>query len=212
LQARSARNRLNIDFSEVPKPLTIFGYKLNHTIKKTQTNISKILTYLVYPHYILEGSIMGKAIFYAIFATLFLWGGPKLTLYSFDLYEQGKASESWVPVKTQVTRFDIKSTSGSKSGLNKSGNSTTYVELAYNYSFNGVDYSGDRTGFGPYGRIERPNRKRIATVYVNPDSPSESVYVKGISKNNLGALAVGIGLILAGLYFLFLAIRSLLRR
>ena len=154
----------------------------------------------------------GKAIFYAIFAALFLWGEPKLTLYSFDLYEQGKASENWVPVEAKVTRFDIKSTSASKSGLNKSGSSTTYVELAYNYSFGGVDYNGDRTGFGPPGTIERPKRERVATVYVNPDRPLDSVYVKGVSKNNLGALAVGIGLVLAGLYFLFLALRSLLRQ
>ena len=39
-----------------------------------------------------------------------------------------------------------------------------------------------------------------------------SVYVKGVSKNNLGALAVGIGFILAGLGFLLFELEISFRR
>ena len=78
--------------------------------------------------------------------------------------------------------------------------------------FNGIDYSGDRTGFGPYskGGLIRPKRGR-ATVYVNPENPSQSVYIKGVSKPNLGAMAFALALGLAGLFLLALGLKNIIR-
>ena len=158
---------------------------------------------------------MGKALLYSIFAALFLWAGAKLSLYSYDLYKQGKASESWIEVEAQVTNFEIKSSSNrfgsAKNG--RGGGSTTHVELAYKYHYNGVDYEGHRTGFGPYasGKVTRPSRKGKAAIYINPERPSQSVYVKGVSKNNLGGLAFALGLVFAGLYLAFLTFRAIMK-
>jgi len=156
---------------------------------------------------------MGKAIFYSILAFVFLWSGPKLSLYSFKLYQLGKASETWVPVKAQLLDFKIESHSRSGSSSQRGGGYTTSVKLAYSYNYETIDYTGDRTGFGPYqaGDVDRPRRGKM-TVYINPEDPAQSVYIKGTSKNNLGALAVGIGLTLAGLFFAFLSLMAIVKR
>ena len=119
----------------------------------------------------------------------------------------GKASESWTPIEAQVTRFKVKST---KSHSHNS-RSTAYVELAYEYQFDGVDYTGDRAAFGHAvpGQVERPKRGGTAVIHVNPENPSESVYNNGVSPNNLGGLAFGVGLMLGGLLFLFLSLKLL---
>ena len=111
----------------------------------------------------------------------------------------GKASESWTPIEAQVTRFKVKST---KSHSHNS-RSTAYVELACEYQFDGVDYTGDRAAFGPAvpGQVERPKRGGTAVIHVNPENPSESVYNNGVSPNNLGGLAFGVGVMLGGCSF-----------
>ena len=137
----------------------------------------------------------------------------RLTPYTYDLYLKGKASENWSPVQATVISYKIHRGRNSRSGYkNTGGRSAAVVKVVYNYQYEGAEYEGDRTGFGPYAsrQLERPKRGQ-ATVYVNPQRPSESVYAKGVSKNNLGGLAVGIGFVLAGLYFIAIAVRAIIK-
>ena len=60
--------------------------------------------------------------------------------------------------------------------------SNPHADIEYHDEYDGTTYTGDRT----------------AEVFVNPENPSESVYIKGISKPNHGGLAVAIGLVLTG--------------
>lgn len=154
---------------------------------------------------------MGKAAFFLFWALLFGWSGQKLAVYGLGLYQQGKASADWVAVEATVDSFKVKSTS--RNGARRGGGSTSYAKVLYTYEYGGETYTGDRTGFGSYhiSKVKRPRRGK-AEVYVDPEEPSESVYIKGVSKANLGGVAVAIGLVLAGLGFAFLTIRSLIER
>ncbi|MDA8707990.1 DUF3592 domain-containing protein [Hellea sp.] len=158
---------------------------------------------------------MGKAAFYLFWALLFGWSGQKLAIYGYGLYQKGKASESWTPVTANIDSFKMKSTSrgSSRTGGGRSGGSTQYIEVLYNYEYEGSAYTGDTTGFGPYTRrtFKRPRRGK-SEVYVNPQDPSESVYIQGVSKPNLAGIALAIGLVLAGLWFAVLSLRSLVSR
>lgn len=156
---------------------------------------------------------MGKAAFFLFWALLFGWSGQKLAVYGLSLYQQGKASADWVAVEATVDSFKVKSTSGNGARPGRGGGgSTSYAKVLYTYEYGGQTYTGDRTGFGSYhiSKVKRPRRGK-AEVYVDPEEPSESVYIKGVSKANLGGVAVAIGLILAGLWFAFLAVRSLIK-
>ena len=102
---------------------------------------------------------MGRAIFYSLFAIIFLWIGSNLTPYAYGLYEKGKASEAWVPVEAKVTSFKAHGSSNMGSGRRGSGGlPAPTVEVAYNYQYDGMEYAGDRTGFGLYSfkQIDRP--------------------------------------------------------
>lgn len=154
---------------------------------------------------------MGRGIFYSLFAIIFLWIGSHLTPYTYDLYLKGKASETWVPVDAKVISYKIYQGRNTSSGYKgASRRSSSQVQILYHYQYDGVEYAGDQTGFGPT-KAERPRRGQ-ATIYVNPQTPSESVYTKGVSKNNLGGLAVGIGLIFAGLFFSVIAVKAIIKK
>ena len=143
-------------------------------------------------------------LFAAVLLGMFSW---KLGGYSIDLYQKGKASENWIAVEARIEKFAYPQR---RQGRNKVSN--PHVDVVYHYDYQGVSYRGDTLGFGPYskGQLERPSRGK-ATVYVNPSKPAESVYVKGVSKPNLGALAVALGLGVFGGFMAFNGIRSLLK-
>ena len=155
---------------------------------------------------------MLKGVVYLFFACLLVLSGQKLGTYAFDLYQQGKASEDWILVNATMESFEFNS---HKRHGRKNGGQTQnpHVEVLYRYEYDGLTYTGDRTGFGPYskGQLNRPKRG-VAQVYENPEKPSESVYIKGVSKPNLGALAFAIGLGLAGLCLAYLGLRGLIRK
>ena len=128
---------------------------------------------------------MGRAIFYSLFGIVFLWIGSNLTPYAYGLYVKGQASETWVPVEARVTSFKAHRSRNMRSGPRKTGGrSANTIKVAFHYQYGGIEYDGDRTGFGPYSfkQLDQPNRKGKATVFVNPQTPSESVYAKGVSK------------------------------
>ena len=144
---------------------------------------------------------MIKAILTIGFGALCLFLAYKLGPYAYDLYQKGKASEVWVEVEADVESFDFRRSSTTNSGGYSRGGavSNPHVDVVYRYRFDGIEYVGDRTGFGPYskGQLVRPRRGK-ANIYVNPDNPAESVYIKGVSKPNIGAMAVAFAMGLFG--------------
>ena len=156
---------------------------------------------------------MIKAVLLITSAIVLFLLSEKATTYAYDLYLKGKASESWVAVEATVEKFKHRKSATGTTGANRgrSGQvSNPHFDVLYHYAYDGVDYSGDITGFGPYntGQLKRPGRGRRATVYVNPENPSQSVYVKGVSKPNLGFLALGIGMGLVGLFLGFSGLKN----
>lgn len=158
---------------------------------------------------------MLKTIFYIITGLALGWGGYNLSLYGYDLYKKGLASESWEPITADVERFKYIATStrGGRRHRPRGAPSNPAFDIIYHYEHDGKRYRGDKTGFGPYstGQLDRPKRGKI-TVHYNPNNPSESVYIKGVSKPNLGGLAVSIGMILFGFISLCAALRRIFFR
>ena len=157
---------------------------------------------------------MMKAALQITCAMVLIFLSQKAVSYAHDLYQKGKASESWVATDARVEIFEARQTSPRTGGLHRGGTAAVqnpHIDILYHYSYQGADYSGDVTGFGPYskGQLKRPNRKGIATVYVNPDDPYQSVYVKGVSKPNLGFLALGIAMGLFGVFMALLGLRNI---
>lgn len=157
---------------------------------------------------------MLKGIIKILCGALCLFFASKLGPYTYGLYQQGQASEAWVPVEAQVEQFNIRSSNakGSKYSRTSGKVENPHADIVYNYQYDGKNYSGERTGFGPYskGQLIRP-KKEVATVYVNPDKPSESVYIKGVSKPNLGAMAFSLGLALVGLILVMWGLKNIVR-
>ena len=160
---------------------------------------------------------MIKIIFQIACAIVIINLSQKGLTYSYGLYQKGKASETWVDVKAKVEKFEYRrsSSSGSRGphGYRTGGQpSNPHYDVLYHYTYEGVEYSGDITGFGPYskGELKRPRGGR-ATIYVNPDNPAESVYVKGVSKPNLGFMAFLIAMGLFGLILSLLALKNIWR-
>ena len=90
--------------------------------------------------------------------------------------------------------------------------SNPHAETVYHYHYEGEDYSGDRTSFGPYskGQLVRPKRGK-AIVYVDPDNPTDSVYIKRVSKPNIGLMAFVLGVVLAGLFLVGSGLMRIIR-
>lgn len=157
---------------------------------------------------------MLKGIIKILCGALCLFFASKLGPYTYGLYQQGQASEAWVPVEAQVEQFNIRSSNAKGSKYSRTGGQVDnpHADIVYNYQYEGKDYSGERTGFGPYskGQLIRPNRGK-ATVYVNPDNPSDSVYIKGVSKPNVGAMAFALGMALAGLFLVGTGLMNIVR-
>ncbi|MEP2988873.1 MAG: DUF3592 domain-containing protein [Parasphingorhabdus sp.] len=152
---------------------------------------------------------MIKKIFLILVGIVFLWSGYKLGPYSFDLYQQGKASESWVAVEANVEKFNFRPRTTSRTP----GPTNPHADVLYHYEHAGRTYTGDSLGFGPYstGQLIRP-KNGMATIYFDPERPSNSVYIKGISQPNLGALALAIGLSIMGLILVVFGIKGIVRK
>lgn len=141
-------------------------------------------------------------------AIFIIFLSEKTISYAYDLYQKGKASESWVAVEARVETFEYRQSAYRSSGGGQVQN--PHFDVLYHYSYDGAEYSGDRTGFGPYskGQLKRPRRGH-ATVYVNPETPEQSVYVQGVSKPNLGFIAFGIAMGLFGVFLALLGLKNI---
>ena len=153
-------------------------------------------------------------------ATLIGLGGVLVTVWNIN---QDRASESWPEVAGEIITSRIgSSTSHTSGGANKMSSSDTdySVEVRYRYEVEGQSYEGHRLRFRSNSYDRRsdaekeqrqfPEGKRVL-VYYHPEKPGRSVLVRG-TKGNWGQL-IGLSIcLLAGLIFLFLAIRSTMRK
>ena len=157
---------------------------------------------------------MIKAIFKIGLGAFCLFLASKLGPYTYELYQKGKSSEAWVEVEAGVETFDFRGSRKSKSGTysSRGASSNPHVDVVYRYHFDGIEYVGDRTGFGPYskGQLVRPRRGK-ANIYVNPDNPAESVYIKGVSKPNLGAMAFAFAMGLFGVLLVGVGLKNIVK-
>lgn len=157
---------------------------------------------------------MVKGILKIVFGIFCLLFASKLVPYTYELYQLGKSSQPWVEVEAQVETFKFHPNSV-KSSRQSSGGQTEnhHVDVVYRYHIEGIEYVGDRTGFGPYskGQLIRPNRHGKAPIYVNPDNPADSVYIKGISKPNIGAMIFALGMGLLGVIFIGMGLKNMFR-
>lgn len=127
-------------------------------------------------------------------------GGIAAIVYSLVQRRQLRASESWVPSMARVT----------KSGLvvAASSDSTEYgVAVTYEYSVDGVAFSGKQIRFGSRSYVRRKSAQAEldryplnsnVPVYFNPANPQEAVLVREAPANKLyfamGILALGLAL------------------
>ena len=140
---------------------------------------------------------MFRAAAFLILAIALAFAANGLGQHTFGLYKQGEASEDWVPVLAEVNQFELNRSGGVN---RKGGPDNPDFLVQYQYVVEGAQYSGDRLSFGPYanGQLIRPDRGQ-ATVYYDPDQPSQSVYIRGVSQANFYALLLAVGLAFAAL-------------
>jgi len=150
---------------------------------------------------------MMKGFIFLAIAGLLFWAAVLMGGYSYDLYRQGAASEDWLAIEADISRFEIVSQRYSRRPV-----ANPHALVSYRYEVSDQNYTGERLSFGPYskGQLKRPRSGR-ATIYYDPDNPVEAVYIKGVSRNNIFFMGV-VGLVgLIGLIFLILAIKSVRR-
>lgn len=139
---------------------------------------------------------MVKGVILIVFGALAILSAKALGGHTYELYQQGQASEDWQAIEAKVTRFQAEGSTRLK-GRQRPEN--PHFEVTYHYAVDGIEYTGERLGFGPYekGQLVRPEHG-LATVYYDPDNPAESVYLRGVSQPNLYALALSVGLAVFG--------------
>ena len=148
-----------------------------------------------------------KGFVFLAMAGLLFWAAVRMGEYSYDVYQQGTASEDWLAIEAEISRFEFEPQRYSSGQV-----SNPHALVSYRYEVSDQNYTGERLSFGPYskGQLIRPRSGR-ATIYYDPDNPAEAVYIKGVSRSNIYFMGV-VGLVgLIGFVFLFLAIISVRR-
>lgn len=95
-------------------------------------------------------------------------------------------AKSWIPVEATVIDYGVKT---SRSGAGSRSTTHSKLHVSYEYSYNGINYSGDRVDFS-FGsdnfsdkRIYRQLgllKEGTVSVYVNPLNPSESIFDRSL--------------------------------
>lgn len=94
------------------------------------------------------------------------------------------SARTWVAVEARVLDYDLHS-NRSTSGINRLPTVQSRLSARYAYSYNGLNYEGDRVDFS-FGADNFSGHRRAAqmrqlrqgtvTVYVDPDAPQQSVF------------------------------------
>jgi len=140
-----------------------------------------------------EMSPRARRIFSRVFPWVFVISGAIFLYLSGRDFLMGKASKDWPTVDGIVLSSSAvrRDSSGSGSGPNRTGPSTTYrAEVVYQFSINGTTLTGDRFAFG-YTPSEDPTvaqrivdeypKGKNVTVYYRPDNPEECVLQPGLT-------------------------------
>lgn len=145
--------------------------------------------------------------------TLFGCAAIGLLWVLMTIFANHYAARSWVKLPAQVLSAEIR-TSRSGTGLQATSNSR--IKASYRYHFAGQDYGGERVDFGfgsdnfadgRRGRQMAMLRNPEPVVFVNPESPAESVVDRSlpVEQVNFGLIflvfpcGIGTAMILGGL-------------
>jgi len=147
-----------------------------------------------------------QAIFFMpIFAVI----GILLTIFwGIPTARNAMESKNWPSAGGRIT------ISGVSENYDSDNNSVTYnAKVAYNYTVNGLSYTGSTVAFGDYSSSDPSHAGSIVSrypvgksikVYYDPDNPKTSVLEPGAGWNSFVGLMVGIGFGIIGIIgFLF---------
>ncbi len=133
-------------------------------------------------------------ILFALFIGLFFAVGFGLLGYGGFSYYQGRRSLSWPQVPANISKCKIEE--------NSDGDGTTWkVKVLYDYSVEGVSYSGDRIAYGYGGSSTREEHKAIHDKLINanavfvkydPADPNKSVLAAGFDRSTFLTIAFAI--------------------
>ena len=155
-------------------------------------------------------TLLGVICFFLVFTIL----GLVLTYNSTILLYESMASLSWPTTEGIITHSEI------ERHRSRGRKANTYFEatVRYDYTVEGVKYTGDRyrIGYGGTGRGQGWAREivdahpvgTVVKVYSSPRSPAESVLVSGAHWLVYFTLVVGIAMFLVCAYFVFACLRS----
>jgi len=132
---------------------------------------------------------------------------------------KGLESQNWNETEGVILTSEI--TSHQETNPDSEGHyeTETYydVNIVYQYTVIGVNYSYHRISFSDFASTPNHNEAQQlvnkypagenVTVFYNPNNPSEAVLEPGITNTNNIFLIIGIILIIAGIVFLYFALR-----
>ena len=130
-------------------------------------------------------------IFFTLFISIFFAVGLWLLGYGISSYVKGKASLTWPQATAQISQCEVEEDSDSDG-------TTWKVEVSYEYSVGGQNYTGDKVAFGYSGSSTREEHEAIydklnnassVSVRYHPEDPSKSVIAPGFNRSTFLVLA-----------------------
>ncbi len=140
--------------------------------------------------------------------------GLFILIKTFLEIKKGKASQQWKPIEGIVTHAGIM---GLKSSSKGTSSTSQHAYFQYEYNIDGEKILGARIFFGDFLltmlQIRKPAMQAVleytpeqtVTVYYNPSKPAESVLQPGVRQVVYWGYAVGVGILVAGFIYAFIA-------
>ena len=139
-------------------------------------------------------------------------GGIFLGIKAISAYQNARSSSSWPSIAGAVIRSEVaKSSFRSRRG----GRISYQPVITYTYTVDGISYKSNRIKFGKTSSsfitsvqkiIDRYPFGSTVTVYYKPSNPNTSVLVPGFFSSFYFGFIVSIGILLAGIYVLWLGL------
>jgi len=143
-----------------------------------------------------------KIFFFYIFPLIFIIVGGALTVFGIRNALRAKSSTEWPTIQGKIISSSVRT--------HRSNNSTTYhAEILYEFTLNGVAYSGNRVAYGDYGSsnsaharniANRYSQDKVVTVYYMPDNPEECLLEPGLKAQTLFLPGIGLLFFIAGFF------------
>jgi hypothetical protein len=142
-----------------------------------------------------------KFFFARIFPVLFIIVGASVLYFGLGQIELAKQSVDWPTVEGMVQQSTVEYRRDSEGG------GAYYAQVLYDYTVQGVTYSGNRIAIGDYGSgtpsyarsiVNEYQVGRTATVYYSPDNPEEALLEPGLQNQAYLTPGIGLAFVIAG--------------